>query len=199
MVAALTLGALSGVGLGSRAKADETTVSEDTLRTGWDPNEPSLSPTNVTASNFGSLFSTQLDGQIYAQPLVAAGTLIVATENDEVYGLDPATGAIRWTHNVGPARPASAIGCGDLTPNLGVTSTPVYDPASNAVYFTAKVNDGPDAAAPALVHVRSRPGHRGGTCRVPGNDRRRAEQRSDHAVRPVHRRISARACFCSAA
>ena len=112
------------------------------------PNEPNLSPTNVTASDFGSLFSTQLDGQIYAQPLVAAGTLIVATENDKVYGLDPVTGAIRWTDYVGPTWPASAIGCGDLTPNLGVTSTPVYDPASNAVYFTAKVNDGTDAEHP---------------------------------------------------
>ena len=148
VAAALTLGGLCAGSLGSLAKADETTVSEDTLRTGWDQNEPNLSPANVTASNFGSLFSAQLDGQIYAQPLVAAGTLIVATENDEVYGLDPATGAIRWTDNVGPAWPASAIGCGDLTPNLGITSTPVYDSASNAVYFTAKVNNGPDANHP---------------------------------------------------
>lgn len=147
-VAGLALAGLSGVGSGSRAQADETTVSVDNLRTGWDQNEPNLSPANVTASNFGSLFSTQLDGQIYAQPLVAAGTLIVATENDKVYGLDPATGAIRWTDNAGPAWPASAIGCGDLTPNIGVTSTPVYDPASNAVYFTSKVNDGPDAQHP---------------------------------------------------
>ena len=53
-----------------------------------------------------------------------------------------------WSRSVGPAWPASAIGCGDLVPNIGITSTPVYDPATGAVYFMAKVNDGPDADHP---------------------------------------------------
>lgn len=132
----------------SVAAADVTTASVDSLRTGWDAAEPSLSPVDVAAADFGRLFLTQLDGQVYAQPLVAAGTLIAATENDKVYGLNPATGAVRWTRDVGPAWPAAAIGCGDLTPNIGITATPVYDPATGAVYFTAKVNDGPDSKHP---------------------------------------------------
>jgi hypothetical protein len=49
---------------------------------------------------------------------------------------------------VGPAWPASTLGCGDLVPNIGITSTPVYDPATNAVFFMAKVNDGTDAQHP---------------------------------------------------
>lgn len=131
-----------------RALADDLTVSQDLLRTGWDQAEPNLAPSTVSSSNFGQLFATTVNGQVYAQPLVVNGTVVVSTENDFVYGLDPATGAIRWTDNFGPAWPASTTGCGDLVPNLGNTSTGVYDPTSNAVYLTTKVNDGPDAQHP---------------------------------------------------
>ena len=130
------------------AKADISTVSVDSLRTGWDGNEPNLSPSWVTASDFGKQFAAQLDGQIYAQPIVAGGALIVATENNRVYGLDPATGTQKWQRSLGTPWPAATLGCGDLTPNIGITSTPVYDPGTGAVYLTTKVNDGPDAAHP---------------------------------------------------
>jgi hypothetical protein len=143
------VGALLALGVAATtAAADDTTISYDTLRTGWDTNEPTLSPAAVSASDFGQLFSTQVDGQVYAQPLVANGTLVVATENNNVYGMDPVSGAIRWSMNAGPAWPAATISCGDLVPNIGITGTPVYNPATNAVYFAAKVNDGPDAAHP---------------------------------------------------
>jgi hypothetical protein len=130
------------------AAADNTTVSYDPLRTGWDPNEAGLAPSSVGASDFGQLFSTQLDGQIYAQPVIGKGVVLAATENDKVYGLNPATGAQIWSRDVGPYWPASAIGCGDLVPNIGVTGTPVYDPSSGTAYFTAKVNDGADVNHP---------------------------------------------------
>ena len=79
---------------------------------------------------------------------MVGGTVIVMTENNWIYGLNAATGVITWSRSVGPAWPASAIGCGDLVPNIGITSTPVYDPATNSVFFTSKVNDGPDADHP---------------------------------------------------
>ncbi|MEV6926332.1 choice-of-anchor D domain-containing protein [Dactylosporangium sp. NPDC051485] len=142
----LAIGA--AVAIANTAAADETTVSVDTFRTGWDQNEPALGPSAVSAADFGQLFATDLNGQIYAQPIVAQGTLIAATENNWIYGLNPQTGAIVWSRSVGPAWPASAIGCGDLVPNIGITSTPVYDPATQSVFFTAKVNDGPDANRP---------------------------------------------------
>ncbi|MFF5229091.1 choice-of-anchor D domain-containing protein [Dactylosporangium sp. NPDC000521] len=145
--AALTLSALVVIAP-QPSNADITTVSVDNLRTGWDSNEPGLAPSAVSASDFGQLFSATVNGQVYAQPIVAGGTLITATENNWVYGLNPATGAVIWSRSVGPAWPASAIGCGDLVPNIGVTSTPVYDPATGAVFFMAKVNDGPDADHP---------------------------------------------------
>lgn len=128
--------------------ADQTTISQDNLRTGWDRDEPGLAPDQVSSSDFGQQFSTTVDGQVYAQPLVVGSTLVAATENNKAYGIDAATGAVNWTKSFGAPWPASAITCGDLVPNIGVTSTPVYDPASNAVYLTAKVNDGPDVQHP---------------------------------------------------
>ncbi|MEZ0112451.1 hypothetical protein ABH920_006473 [Catenulispora sp. EB89] len=142
----------------STVRADVTTVSQDTYRTGWDRNEPALTPAGVASSSFGQLFSTPVDGQVYAQPIVAKNTVVAATENDKIYGLDPATGAIRWTDDVGPAWPITKVWsqCTDLYPNIGVTSTPVYDPASGYVYFTAKVNDGADINSPNwYVHAVS--------------------------------------------
>ncbi|MFE1377584.1 choice-of-anchor D domain-containing protein [Streptomyces sp. NPDC058740] len=128
--------------------ADQTTISHDNLRTGWDQDEPGLAPDQVSSSDFGQQFSTAVDGQVYAQPVVVGGTLVVATENNKVYGLDAASGAIGWTRNLGAPWPASAITCGDLVPNIGVTATPVYDPASGSLYLTSKVNDGPDEQHP---------------------------------------------------
>src|SRR5215470_11390492 len=72
---------------------DEGTASQDLLRTGWDPNEPTLTPAVVNGPTFGQVFSASVNGQVYAQPLVVGSTLIAVTENDWVYGLNAATGA----------------------------------------------------------------------------------------------------------
>src|SRR6202030_2127885 len=94
------------------AAGDVTTVSNDNLRTAWDSAEPGLSPAAVVSSDFRQLFSTHLDGQVYAQPLVVGGQLIRATENNKVYGLDRANGIIQWSHSYGAAWQSSTIGCG---------------------------------------------------------------------------------------
>ncbi|MEV6329021.1 choice-of-anchor D domain-containing protein [Streptomyces sp. NPDC051909] len=137
-----------------RLAADQTTISHDTFRTGWDRDEPGLAPDQVSSSDFGQQFSTTVDGQVYAQPIVVGSTLVVATENNKVYGLDAASGKVNWTKSTGAPWPAAAISCGDLVPNIGVTSTPVYDPASGALYLTSKVNDGADDQHPSwYVHA----------------------------------------------
>ena len=124
------------------AFANDTTVSYDNLRTGWDPNEPGLTPASVPGTNFGQLFSTAVTGQVYGQPLVVGGTLVAVTEADNVYGINVATGAVLWSRNVGsPVAPWAT--CGDLTPQIGITGSPVYDPATRSVFFLAKVADGP--------------------------------------------------------
>jgi len=126
----------------SSAQADQTTQGVDNLRTNWKQDEDGLSPAVVQSSAFGQLFATQLDGQIYAQPLVVGDEVVAVTENNTMYGLDRTTGAIEWSKNYGASWPASAIGCGDLVPRIGATATPVYDPATKALYFTTKVDDG---------------------------------------------------------
>jgi outer membrane protein assembly factor BamB len=99
------------------ARADQSTVAYDLLRTGWDANEPALTPGSVTASDFGQLWSRTLPrpngdattdpNQLYAQPLVADGYVIVATEENQVDALDPKTGRIRCRTSASPRRPST--------------------------------------------------------------------------------------------
>ncbi len=114
------------------------TNSGGDLRTGWYPNESALTPELVGGGTFGRLWTTPVEGQVYAQPLLDAGTLFVATEKNDLYGLNPATGAQDWTRSLGEPWEPGEIGCGDLAPEVGVTSTPVIDPATNIAYLTYK-------------------------------------------------------------
>ncbi|MCW2983166.1 MAG: legume lectin beta domain protein, partial [Conexibacter sp.] len=114
------------------------TNSGGDLRDGWYPNQPKLAPDAVAASTFGQLWDAPVDGQVYAQPLVNGTSVIVATERNQIYSLDSETGARRWTRDLGPSYPASAVNCGDLYPDLGVTATPVIDTTTNTIYLTHK-------------------------------------------------------------
>jgi len=142
IVTALTLAMLAAVtglqpaGRGVRARADDVTASRDLLRTGWDPNEPGLSPSVVSGGTFGQVFSASVYGQVYAQPLVVGSTVIVATENDRVYALNAATGARIWKVILGNPW-AVSLSCTNLVPNIGITSAPVYDPSTGTVYVLA--------------------------------------------------------------
>ncbi len=142
------LAALIVVVVVGKVSAEVQTAGLDTLRTDWDQAEPAMSAGDVLSSDFGQLFSTQLNGQVYAQPLVIGDTVIASTENDWAYGLDAATGHINWSRNFGSPWPASQVGCADLTPNIGSTGTGVYDASTGTYYVTTKVNDGPDADHP---------------------------------------------------
>ena len=78
-----------------------------------------------------------LDGAVYGQPLLVGDLVIAATENDSVYALDQATGKVIWRTHVGTPVPLSDLPCGNIDP-LGITGTPVYDPASGLVYAVAE-------------------------------------------------------------
>jgi hypothetical protein len=122
----------------TNAKASTLQMSADSSVTGWYPNEPSLSPANVTGGDFGEIFDTQLDGAVYAQPLVDQPTVLTVTGNDYAYGLNSTTGAIEWQHSYGtPADPLTNNGCGDIGNDLGITGTPVIDPSTGIAYFVA--------------------------------------------------------------
>ena len=86
-----------------------------------------LSPANVTGGGFGELFDTQLNGAVYAQPIVQQPTVLAVTENDHAYGLNSTTVAIEWQDNFGPqANPLVQIGCADIGANLGLEMCKVY-------------------------------------------------------------------------
>jgi outer membrane protein assembly factor BamB len=141
LLAALAL--LGSAALPTRSiAANVDTAAYNSLRDGWDSQEPELGPSALKSPNFQKLFSTKLAGSIYSQPLVYEGTLIATTEKADAYGLDPATGAIRWKRSFGTAFKSTTIGCTDLTPNLGSTSTPVIDPATGTVYMTTRLTTG---------------------------------------------------------
>jgi hypothetical protein len=127
--------------------ADEGTASQNALRDDWDQNEPGLSPATLKGGHFGQLFATHVDGQVYAQPLVVddpgTGTtapstsVIVATENDTVYSIDGTTGKVRWSNHLGTPWSWTVTHCSDINPNIGITSTPVYNPATHLLYVVA--------------------------------------------------------------
>ena len=89
------------------------------------------------AGPLGIAWTRKLDGAVYGQPLVIGGLVVAATENDSVYGLDRASGAIRWRRHVGTPVPLSALPCGNIDP-LGITGTPAYDPGTRLVYAVAE-------------------------------------------------------------
>ncbi|MER6568695.1 PQQ-binding-like beta-propeller repeat protein [Streptomyces sp. NPDC001093] len=136
------------LGLASQAQAIDSTISVNNSRTGWDANEPNLSPAQVSSSSFGQRWSTAVSGAVEGQPLVTGRHVIVATENNYVYGIDAVTGQKNWTRQLGPTWPTSAVNCSSPASSTGITSTPVYDHASNTVYLTSKVNDGADVQHP---------------------------------------------------
>jgi PQQ-like domain len=102
---------------------------------------------SVTAVNTGTRAwtSPSLDGDIYGEPLAYAGRVYVATENDTVYALSSATGAIVWSNHLGTPVPSSSLACGDIAPTVGITGTPVIDPQRGEIFVVADemVNGGP--------------------------------------------------------
>ena len=82
-----------------------------------------------------------LSGAVYGEPLVVGSTLVVATEADDVYGLDARTGARRWQAHLGTPQSGSGLPCGNIDP-LGITGTPAYDAATRSVFVVAETEGG---------------------------------------------------------
>jgi hypothetical protein len=135
---------------------DVLTYHNDIARTGQNLTETTLTTSSVNSSSFGKLGFYAVDGLVDAEPLHAAsvmvpnnGThnvLIVATEHDSVYAFDADSGATLW--QISTLEPGETTSddrsCGQITPEIGVTSTPVIDRTSGAdgaVYVVAMSKD----------------------------------------------------------
>src|SRR5271163_3759592 len=78
-----------------------------------------------------------LDGQLYGEPLVADGRVIAATENDTVYVIAARSGHILWSRHLANPVPSGDLPCGDISPVVGVTGTPVIDLARHEIFVDA--------------------------------------------------------------
>ncbi|MGH9746658.1 MAG: IPT/TIG domain-containing protein [Candidatus Acidiferrales bacterium] len=135
------------------------TYHNDSARTGQNLQEYALTTSTVNSSTFGALFTCgNLDGYLYAAPLYYANlnvagqtrnVVFVATEHDSVYAYDadsPACVQLWKTSfisppNVVPVAPADVDELSDLTPEIGITSTPVIDPTTKTIYVMAKTKE----------------------------------------------------------
>jgi outer membrane protein assembly factor BamB len=95
----------------------------------------------------GAWTSSILDGQLYGEPLVADGRVIAATENDTVYAMAAHSGRILWSRHLAKAVPSRALPCGDISPEVGITGTPVIDLERHEVFVDADtLTSGPSAS-----------------------------------------------------
>lgn len=145
-------------GLG-RAQVNVFTYHNDNARTGANLNESILTPSNVNQNTFGKLFTYNVDGYVFAQPLYVSGLSIpgqgthnavfIATEHNSVYCFDAdsntgTNGGTLWQVNLGPSAPCPVDGFRfqAIVPEVGITGTPVIDPISQTLYVDAFVVDG---------------------------------------------------------
>ncbi len=134
--------------------ADVLTYHVDNSRTSANLAETILTPADVNPASFGKVGFFGVDGKVDAQPLYRSGVAIpgqgvhsvvyVTTEADSVYAFDAASGAVLWHAGpstlLGPGEttvPASDYNSDQIAPTIGITATPVIDPATNAIYVVA--------------------------------------------------------------
>jgi hypothetical protein len=128
---------------------DVTTFHYDVARDGLNAKETILTPTNVTSTLFGKVGFDTVDSKVDAQPLYLANVIVggqlhnvlyVATEHDSLYAFDADTGVQLWKTSILGAGETTSDdhGCSQITPEIGITSTPVIDrkQGPNGTIFT---------------------------------------------------------------
>ncbi len=158
--------------------ADVLKSHNDFANTGQNLQETALTPALLRSGRFGLLFRIPVDAsvgpntphnlsgsEIYAQPLYLAGmplpdgrrrnVLFVATEHDSVYAFDADTGAVIWKRAdfVDGQTRQPFPGNSDLQPEIGITGTPVIDPATGTLYVVVLTMEN-GGSTPSDFHQR---------------------------------------------
>jgi outer membrane protein assembly factor BamB len=121
---------ISGVSPSPRISGDWSEYHGDASRSGVGPDAPAFGrPARV--------WDVPLDGDVYASPLIVAGHVLVATENNTVYSLDLFTGAVVWKAHLGNPVLSSTLPCGNIGPVSGITGTPAVDARAGRLYVVA--------------------------------------------------------------
>lgn len=134
---------------------DAITYHYDNARTGLNPNETILTPANVNASTFGKLNLLAVDGKVDAEPLYLSAVVIqdqthnvlyVVTEHDSIYAFDADNGTQLWKNSAlaNGETTSDDHGCSQITPEIGITSTPVIDRrqgTNGTVFIVAMTKD----------------------------------------------------------
>jgi outer membrane protein assembly factor BamB len=107
-----------------------TQYHRDASRSGLGPAEPAITSPKES-------WIASVDGDVYASPLIVAGHVIVATENNTVYSLDLFTGSVVWKVRLGDPVDARSLPCGNISPVTGITGTPAADIAGGKLYVVA--------------------------------------------------------------
>jgi len=140
---ALVLGAAQTIAATTPPNGAVLTWHNDNFRTGWQQQETIL--TTSTVNTLGIAHVVTLQDEVDAQPLVIPSFInghdiaFVADESNNVYQIDANTGAILNQVNLGAPVPHPLF-CGNNGPNVGITSTPVIDWASQTLFVIAYVN-----------------------------------------------------------
>ncbi len=154
-VGSITSAAATLTVIAATTTTDVLTYHNDNSRTGQNLTETTLTPSTVNSTQFGLLRVLPADGLVDGQPLIASalsvnGTLhnvvYVVTENDSVYAYDADTGtALAHVSVLGSGEtPSDDRSCGKVTPQIGITSTPVIDRSAGAhgtIYVVAMSKD----------------------------------------------------------
>jgi len=118
-------GASSGFG------SNWTTYHGDAEATGAHAGSTTLSPARPAWT------SSALDGHLYGEPLVADGRVVAATENDTVYVMAANSGTVLWSQHLATPVPSRDLPCGDISPEVGITGTPVIDLTRHEIFVDA--------------------------------------------------------------
>jgi hypothetical protein len=129
------------IGLAGSAAADDVVTYHNSQSRNGAYKVPGLTTAAAATMKLDTSFNGVVSGAVYAQPLYWApkgGTaeLIVATESNIVYALDPSSGAVLWARALPTPAPSNKLGCGDINPE-GITGTPVIDPKTGTLYVDA--------------------------------------------------------------